>query len=310
MPMRDAFGPFLAAAWLAFAPATFAQQPAYNLAVPAPAGSDWDRAARALGTALAEVKATSGMTVSNAPGAATASVADFVKRTRGDPRELLLAGQDFVAAAELDAAALRLQEATPVARLATGHFAVFVPAGSPFASMADLARAFKSDPAAIAWDAGAPGSTTHLLVAFLARAVGADAARIRLAPASGGSAAHAGVGKLRDVSAAVKAGRVRALAVTAPAATAGIASLKEQGINVVFGNWVGLFAAPGLRPSQRDDLLARVKAATDTPAWKALLAAEGWTPVWLQGADYARFLDEESRSLNYLARSIGLQPRR
>lgn len=298
----------LAGALLAFAAAAAAQQqPAYTLAIPSAAGSEWDLAGRALGAALADVKATSGVTYANGAGAATAALATFVKDQRGNPNALLLAGQDLAAAAELDASAPRLQDATPVARLATGHFVVFVPANSPFASMADLARAFKSDPGAIAWDAGAPGSATHLLVAYLARTVGADASRIRLGPAGG---ATAGVGKLREVSAAVRAGRVRALAVTSPAATAGIASLKEQGINVVFGHWIGLFAAPGLRPSQRDDLLARVKAATETPAWKALLAAESWTPVWLQGSDYARFLDEESRSLGYLARSAGLRPRR
>ncbi len=301
----------LAGALLLAAAVAGAQQPAYTLAIPAAPGSDWDRAGRALGAALADVRATSGVTYENAAGArGTAGLAAFVKGTRGNPAALLLAGQDLAAAAELDAASPRLQDTTPVARLATGHFAVFVPAGSPFASMADLARAFKADPAALAWDAGAPGSATHLLVAFLARATGADAGRIRLAPASGGTAAQAGVGKLRDVLAAARAGRVRALAVSAPAAVAGIPSLKEQGIHVVFGDWVGLFAAPGLRPSQRDDLLARLKAAADTPAWRSLLQAEGWTPVWLQGSDYARFLDEESRSLGYLARSAGLSPRR
>ena len=79
---------------------------------------------------------------------------------------------------------------------------------------------------------------------------------------------------------------------------------------MVFGNWHGLFAAPGLRPSQRDELLARVKAATAAPAWQALLAERGWTPVYMHGSDYARFLDEESRSVGFLAGTVGLRKRR
>jgi putative tricarboxylic transport membrane protein len=174
--------------------------------------------------------------------------------------------------------------------------------------MADLARAFKADPGAIAWDAGARGGPAHLLAAYLAKTVGADPSKVRLAASP--QEATAGIAKLRDLSGPLKAGRVRALAVTSPAATAGIASLKEQGINLVFANWHGLLAGPGLKPSQRDELLSKVKAATATPAWKAFLEDEGWTPVWLQGSDYARFLDEESRSLGYLAKPLGLRPRR
>lgn len=299
---------FLAATLFAAAASAAAQQPAYTLTVPDTAGSPVDRAARVLGEALVSVKAASSVTVENPAGAPTAALARFVKEARG-PQALLLAGQDLLAAAEFDSGVPRVQDASPLARLAVGHFAIFVPAGSPHASMADLSRAFKADPGSIAWDAGAKGSVAHLFVAFLARTVGADAARVRLAPA-GGAGATAGVAPVREALAAMREGRVRVLAVTAPSAVSGVRSLKEQGVNLVFGQWVGLFAGPGLKPTHRDDLLLRVKAATETPAWKALLAERGWSPAWQQGSDYARFLDEESRSLGYLARSLGLATRR
>ena len=165
-------------------------------------------------------------------------LAKFARETRGNPNTLLVAGQDLVAAAELDRNATRVQELTPLTRLTVSHYAVFVPAASPHRTMADLAKAFKSDPAALLWDAGAVGSPEHLLIAYIARTVGADAARIRtLAGAGGAGAASAGVGRLRNLDDAIKAGRIRPLAVSNARATAGIASLKEQGINVVFGNW-------------------------------------------------------------------------
>jgi hypothetical protein len=41
-----------------------------------------------------------------------------------------------------------------------------------------------------------------------------------------------------------------------------------------------------------------------------MLRELGWTAVPLQGSDYARFIDEESRSLGYLANSVGLRPKR
>jgi len=293
---------------IALSAASLAQSP-MRVVIPAEAGSDWDRAGRALGAAMLSVGAATTVEYANRGEAGgTRALAEFLQSSKGNPMTFLVGGQDLLIAAELDPASPRPQDGTPLARLAVGYFAVFVPPGSPHKTMADLARAFKAEPGSVAWDAGAPGSAQHLLVAYLARTLGADASRIRLAP--GGSGATAGIGKLHDLAPAIKAGRVRALAVSAPKAVSGIPALKEQGIDVVFGNWHGLFAAPGLRPSQRDELLSRVKAATAAPAWQALLAERGWTPVYMHGSDYARFLDEESRSAGFLAGTVGLRKRR
>lgn len=303
--LRRAVAPFLAAMALG----AFAQQPSYTVLVPAEPGSDWDRLGRTLGAAMVSIKAASTVAVGNMPGAGgTAGLAHFVKTAKGDPHAMLVGGQDMVAAAELDRTGPRVHEPSPIARLAVSHYVIFVPADSPYRTMADLARAFKADPAALAWDVGAVGSPEHLLCAFIAKAVGADPRKIRTRAAPRGAAgASAGIGRMHELAGPIRAGRVRALAVSGPKATAGIPSLKEQGINVLFGNWHGLFAAPGMKPTQRDDLLTRVKAATETPAWAAMLAELGWTPVFQQGSDYARFIDEESRSLGYLVDSMGLR---
>ncbi len=58
--------------------------------------------------------------------------------------------------------------------------------------------------------------------------------------------------------------------------------LKDQGIDVVLGNWRGVFAAPGITTAQRDALVAAVKTATDSPAWKESLTKFGWD-AWFLG---------------------------
>ncbi len=315
----DRFSPFafrfpfrrmLAAVAIAAVATGAAAQLPFRITIPAETGSDSDRAGRALGAALSSVGAAKTVEYDNRPGGrGTAGLARFLGAEKGNPGAILVAGQDLVIAAELDRAATRVQDALPLMRLAVSHYVVYVPASSPFKTYADLARALKADPASIAWSAGPAGSGEHLFVAYLARVLAVDPSRIRLA-AAGSAAATAGAGRLHDMGPAIREGRVRALAVSSPTATAGIASLKEQGTNAVFGQWHGLFAAPGIRPSQRDEVLQMVKAATQAPAWTAALKELGWTPVPLQGSDYARFIDEESRSLGYLAESVGLRPKR
>jgi len=54
----------------------------------------------------------------------------------------------------------------------------------------------------------------------------------------------AGVAGRGEFAEHIKGGRMRALAVSGPRKEEGIASLKEQGIDVVLGNWRGVFGAP------------------------------------------------------------------
>jgi len=88
----------------------------------------------------------------------------------------------------------------------------------------------------------------------------------------------AGVAGLGEFAEHIKGGRMRALAVSAPGKLDGIASLKEQGIDVVLGNWRGV-RAPGISTAQRDALIGAVKTATESAAWKETLAKMGWESV-------------------------------
>jgi putative tricarboxylic transport membrane protein len=105
----------------------------------------------------------------------------------------------------------------------------------------------------------------------------------------------------------VKGGKMRALAVSAPAKFEGIPSLKEQGIAVELGNWRGIFGAPGISPQQRDALVKLVRDATETPAWKQTLEKLGWTPVFLAGDDYRKFIDEDTRRIAAIIDSLGIK---
>ena len=105
----------------------------------------------------------------------------------------------------------------------------------------------------------------------------------------------------------VKAGKMRALAQSSPSKLDGIPSLKEQGIDVELGNWRGIFGGPGITPQQRDALVKLVKDATETPAWKATLEKLGWTPVFLGGDDYGKFIDEDIKRVGAIIESLGLK---
>jgi putative tricarboxylic transport membrane protein len=193
---------------------------------------------------------------------------------------------------------------------------IVVPAQSPHKTMADLVGALKENPGKVAWGGGSAGGTDHILVGLIAKAVGVDPAKINYVAYKGGGEAvasilgghvTAGVSGLGEFAEHIKSGKMRALALSSPQKSEGIPSLKEQGIDVELGNWRGVFGGPGLSAAQRDGLVKLVRSATETPSWKASVEKYGWTPVFLGGEDFRKFLDEDIRRTTQIIESLGIR---
>jgi len=228
----------------------------------------------------------------------------------------MIGGQAMVAAVELNRSAVKVQQATPLARLVAEYSVIVVPANSPYKTMADVIKDFKANPGSVSWGAGSAGSTEHLLIGLIAKAAGGDSGKINYIAFKGGGEAvpaiiggHVKVGAsgLGEFAEHIRSGKMRALAVSSPTRMDGIPTLKEQGIDVVFGNWRGVWGAPGITPAQREALVKQVKAATETKEWQAMLEKMGWTPVFISGDEFGKYVDDESKSLGALVDSLGLR---
>ncbi|MBX3673024.1 MAG: tripartite tricarboxylate transporter substrate binding protein [Burkholderiales bacterium] len=297
--------------------ATAAPAQSLKILLPANPGGGWDQTGRTLGKVITEAKLASSVQYENKGGAGgTIGLAQFVNVSKGDPNALMIGGQAMVAAVELNKSAVRVQQATPLARLVAEYSVIVVPANSPYKTMGDLIKAFKENPGKVSFGAGSAGSTEHLLLGLVAKAVGVDSAKLNYIAFKGGGEAvpaiigghvAAGASGLGEFGEHIRSGKMRALAVSSPAAMEGIPSLKEQGIDVVFGNWRGIWGAPGITPQQRDQLIQKVKGATETAEWKAMLAKMGWSNVYLSGPEFEKFVNDESQTLGALVTSLGLR---
>jgi len=302
---------------LGLAAAAAAAQPALKMMIPANPGGGWDQTGRALAAAMQSAKLVSNVQFENKGGAAgTIGLAQFVNSAKGDPNAVMIGGMVMVGGIILNKSPVSLSQVTPIARLTSEWEVVVVPANSPHRTMADLVKALKDNPGKVAWGGGSAGGTDHILVGLIAKAVGVDAAKTNYVAFKGGGEAvaailgghvTAGVSGLGEFAEHVKSGKMRALAQSAPAKVDGIPSLKEQGIDVVLGNWRGVFGGPGLTPQQRDALVTLVRTATETPAWKGTLEKLGWTSEFLGGEEYRKFIDEDTKRVAAIIESLGLK---
>lgn len=289
-----------------------------KMMIPANPGGGWDTTGRALGKAMQDAGAVSSVSYDNKGGAAGAlGLAQFINGSKGDPNALMVMGAVMLGGLISSKSPLNLAQATPLARL-TSEYNVFVlPANSPFKSMADVIAQLKKDPGSVKWGGGSRGSTEHIAAAMIAREVGVDPSKINYVAFRGGGEATAAIlggnvtvggSGYSEFAEYIAAGKMKPLAVTSEKRLKGIdvPTLKEQGVNVVIGNWRGIYGAPGITPDQRKGLIDIVLKATKSKAWAEALEKNSWTPALMTGDEFAKFVDDDFASLRAVMVKSGM----
>lgn len=287
-----------------------------KMMIPANPGGGWDTTGRALGKALLDGKLAESVAYDNKGGAAGAlGLAQFVNSAKGDPNSLMVMGAVMLGGIITGKPPVNLTQATPIARLSSEYNVFVVPANSPLKTMKDVVDQLKRDPGSVKWGGGSRGSTEHIAACILARSVGVDPKKVNyVAFRGGGEATTAILGGNVTVGGSgysefaefIAAGKMRAIGVTSQKRLPGVnvPTMKEQGYDVVIGNWRGVYGAPGITPEQRDALTKLVTEATRTKSWNEAVQANKWTPALLTGREFSEFVDYEFaalRAIIYLA---------
>jgi putative tricarboxylic transport membrane protein len=152
---------------------------------------------------------------------------------------------------------------------------------------------------------------------MIARAAGVDPSKINYVAFRGGGEATAAIlggnvtvggSGYSEFAEYIKTGKMKAIAVTSDTRLKGIdvPTLKEQGIDVVIGNWRGVFGAPGITPEQRKALTDMIVKASKSAAWAEALEKNQWSPALLTGPAFDKFVDDEFASLRAVMVKSGM----
>jgi putative tricarboxylic transport membrane protein len=128
-----------------------------------------------------------------------------------------------------------------------------------------------------------PGGPDHLTPMLLAKAVGLDPKKVNYVAYDGGGELLAGIlGKkvafaatgVGEVAEQAKAGEVKILAVTSkdPVPDVDAPTLTSAGVDLVFANWRGIVAPPGISDADKQKLVGLVEQMHGSQEWKKALA--------------------------------------
>jgi putative tricarboxylic transport membrane protein len=154
----------------------------------------------------------------------------------------------------------------------------------------------------------------------LAETVGIDPKDVLYVPYDGGGPLTSalvgekikvGFSGLGEFEGQLESGELRALAVSGEERLEGetlgkIPTLTESGIDLVFTNWRGVLAPPGISDERRAELIAYLQKMHDSPEWQDALDKYGWTDAFVTGDDFTAFLQEQDDRVASTLEELGL----
>jgi putative tricarboxylic transport membrane protein len=286
--------------------------------VPNSPGSGYDTTAREVARVMEDEKIATGVEVFNLEGAGGTVGLQRLVNEEGNADMLMQMGLGVVGAQYSNQSEATLDQTTPVAKLIEEAEAIVVPGNSPYQSIDDLVEAWKADPGNTpVGGASNPGGPDHLTPMLLAQEVGVDPTSVNyvaydgggelLAGILGGDVAFAATG-VGEVTESAASGEVRILAVTSEEAVEGVdaPTLTDEGVDLVFANWRGIVAPPGISDDDTQKWIDAVTEMHDSDAWTTTLEEQGWTDSFLTGDDFSGFLTEESDRVESVLSELGL----
>jgi len=296
-----------------------AQSNDMTMLIPNSPGGGYDQTGRAAIAVMENDDITGGsFEVTNVIGAGGSVAMTRLMNAEGDERIMMTAGLGVVGSLYSFGAPYKLDDATPLAQLIEDQEGVLVPADSPYQSIEDLVKAWQDDPGSIVVGGGSsPGGPDHLFPMQLATAVDIDARDVRYVVYDGGgpltsallgSKIDVGFSGVGEFTGQLESGELRLLAVSGEERLEGIdaPTLVESGIDLVFTNWRGVLAPPGIPDDVRDEHIALLEEMHATPAWQEALETNGWVDAFVTGDEFEEFLVEQDERVAGTLDELGL----
>jgi putative tricarboxylic transport membrane protein len=288
---------------------------------PAAPGGGWDLVAREAQQALRADGIINNVAVNNIPGAGGTIGLSTIARMEGEPTIMMVTGTVMMGGITRNDSPTKLDQLTPIARLAQDFEVIAVPKDSEFKTLDDFFAAWRENPKGIPIGGGSAGGIDHMVAAQMARVADVNPADLEYAAYAGGGeltinllstapgTVEVGISGYNDFRDLLTNGSLRALAVVAPDRLEGLdaPTMTELGFDEVdLVNWRGLVAPAGLSAEQRAELTAIVEEMVGTQSWQAAVTRNRWQEWVLTGDEFGEFLTTEQERIDVILKDLGL----
>jgi len=289
-----------------------------TMIVPFPPGGVADTVARPVAEALSR-ELGQGVIIENKAGAGGSVGIAQAARAAPDGYTVLLSLSSISVLPEADKilgrkAAFQLDQFVPIARITADPTVLIVRADSPWKTLQEFIDDAKRQPGVLDYGSSGIYGSMHVPMEMLKASAGIDITHVPFTGAGPAVAALLG-GQVDAISTGpssilqhIKAGKVRALAHWGDkplASLPDVPSLQDEGYDVKFVQWSGIFVPAGVPDEVVTTLRESAKRVANDPDIQSKVLAAGSPIDYLDATEFQTYWDEDDKVLRQAVQDIG-----
>ena len=290
---------------------------------PANPGGGWDFTCRQIGKIMYDIGAVEKpIQVTNMAGGGGGLAFNHVVAERNTDADLIIAASSATSTrlAQNAYAGMTAGQVRFVGAIGIDPGVIVVAADSPYKTLGDLLKATVADPKSVSFAGGsAVGGFDHMKPLMLLQRAGlTDITTVKYIGVDGGGNAitqtiggftQAMTGDMSEIVGFLAAGDIRVLAVLTDERVPGfdtIPTAKEQGYDVVAGNWRGLYIPRGVSDDTFKMWADRLQKVADSDEWKKAMTDNGLAPFTMVGDEFQGYIDNLGVEIRQMSKDIGV----
>jgi putative tricarboxylic transport membrane protein len=212
---------------------------------------------------------------------------------------------------------LKLSDSKAIAQLVQEYEAIAVPSGSKYTTIDQLVNDLKANPKSVTFIGGIAGGVDHVFMAKFLNAIQVDPLAAKYLPQTSGfdvvtktltDKSYVALSTSGDFVAQVNAGKLRVLGIASPEKVKWLKAktLKAQYIDVVYGNWYGIFLPPLYSEPQTNNFIHLLDVLHNSHIWLKTLEDNYWSEGYVGQKDFVAQIEAQSAEAKSIISLLGL----
>jgi putative tricarboxylic transport membrane protein len=275
-----------------------------------------DRIGKAIGTALKNEELVKDYSSKNFSGGSGTWALGTFQTYKNRLATSFIGSQTLIAGLITTKSTLKLSDSKAIAQLVQEYEAIAVPVNSKYQTLEQLMNDLKNNPKAVTFIGGAAGGVDHIFMAKIFNSMNLDPNQANYSPQNSGfdvitksltDKSYVALSTSGDFVAQVTAGKMRILGVASPEklAWSKAKTLQQQGLNIVYGNWYGIFVPPQYSDAETSNFIHLLDVFHNSRIWLKTLADNYWSEGYVGQKDFVAQIEQQTAENRAILQQLG-----
>lgn len=275
-----------------------------------------DRIGKSIGTALKNEELIKDFSSKNFTGGSGTWALSTFQAYKNRLATSFIGSQTLINNLILTKSALKLSDSKAIAQLVQEYEAIAVPVNSKYQTLDQLINDLRNNPKSVNFIGGTAGGVDHVFMAKILNSLNIDPKLANYQPQNSGFEVvtksltdknAVALSTSGDFVAQVNAGKLRVLGVASPQKLpwSKAKTLQQQGMNIVFGNWYGIFVPPQFSDADTSNFIHLLDVLHNSHIWLKTLSDNYWSEGYVGQKDFVAQIEVQTGETKAILQQLG-----